>query len=115
MADKTKHSGDRDATLGINASPRPRVGLVALIAGATSATFSAFVTAVLLLLNGSFVLVFLHSIAESSPAWFRREGVLQFLLFVLPLLMVVAQWLLWDLIGNWFSKRRVHKDPWNCT
>jgi len=94
---------------------RPRAGLSAFLGGTVSAFSMAVVTGFLLLVNGSFVLVFLHSISETGPAWIRREDVLQFALFVVPLLMVVAQWMIWDRVRGLLSKRYVENDPWNST
>ena len=94
---------------------RPRAGWLAVVGGFASALGTALITGFLLLVNGSFTLVFLTVVAQSGPKWFSREDVMQFLLFVIPLLMVVGQWLLWDLIWGALPRRDADGDPWNCT
>lgn len=94
---------------------RSRASWSAMFCGAVAALAGAVVTGFLLLINGSFVLVFLHAVAETGPEWFRRKGVLQFALFVLPPLIVVVQWMIWDLVRGLFGRRVTDKEPWNST
>ncbi len=86
-----------------------RAGLGVTLASAAMALFAALVSGWLLLINGSFVLVFLHTLAEDAPEWFRRKGTMQFALFVLPLLMLVAQWMVWDVLRGLLGRRGVEK------
>ena len=69
---------------------------MAVIAGIASGLLSAVATAFLLLINGSLTLVVLGSVATSTPTWLVREGFLQFILFLTPLVMVVIEWMVWD-------------------
>ncbi|TWU06406.1 hypothetical protein [Stieleria varia] len=67
----------------------------------------AFVTAVLLLLNGSLVLALLNRVAKDLPMWMRRPGFLQFALFSLPVVLVVLEWILFDYLRSLFRKREM--------
>jgi len=82
-----------------------RVGLTTLLASTGSALLSALVTAVMLLINGSFVSVLLSAFASSGPEWLARPGVLQFILFVAPLMMVVVEWMILDTVADLFVRR----------
>ncbi len=77
-----------------------RPGFVATTAGLLSGLLSAAVTALLLLINGSLVLVLLGSFASTAPAWLVREGFLQFILFSVPLVLVALEWMIWDAFHN---------------
>lgn len=87
---------------------------MAIFFGIASATTSALVTALLLLLNGSLTLVLLQSLVQGGGL-LRREGVLQFALFVVPLLLVAAQWMAWDALCRLFIRDDSEKAPWNST
>ena len=87
--------------------------LTALLAGCILATISAFITGALLLLNGGIVLMTLNQSSGDFPIWMRKPEVLQFLLFFLPLVLVVTEWIAWDafrwLIGNLLRRFRKYE------
>jgi hypothetical protein len=101
---------DRQPAIRHTRTPSPpqrlaRAGVWVTLGSAAMALIAALVSGWLLLINGSFVLVFLHTVSQDGPEWFRRKGTMQFALFVLPLLMLVAQWMIWDLLRGLFSRR----------
>lgn len=73
-------------------------------AGIASALLSALATGFLLLVNGALVLVLLGSAVSVTPPWLSRDGVLQFLLFLVPLLLVVLEWMIWDFVCGFFYR-----------
>lgn len=81
-----------------------RSGFFAIIGGTTSALLSALVSAVLLLVNGSVTLVLLGSLVDAEPEWFHGPGLLQFALFTLPLVMLVAEWMAWDFFSGLLAR-----------
>lgn len=83
-----------------------RPGIAAYVAAAATALFSAGVTALMLLINGSLVLVVMSAFSSAGPDWSHRPGFLQFVLFSAPLALAVLQWMLWDLISGFLSRRR---------
>ncbi|MEL6110629.1 MAG: hypothetical protein AAFU85_31875 [Planctomycetota bacterium] len=82
----------------------PRLGVLAVSAGIVSALLSALATGFLLLINGALVLVLLGSAASITPPWLSRDGVLQFLLFLIPLVLVVVEWMIWDFVSGFFGR-----------
>jgi hypothetical protein len=77
--------------------------------------WTAVVAALLLLLNGSFALVVLRVMIDSGPAWLERPGPMQFALFVLPLVLLVVEWVAWDIVRGLFQRRETDVDPWKST
>ena len=96
-------------------SSEPKSGFYAIRGGVSVAFFSAFVTALLLLVNGSLALILMESLAGSGPDWMYRKGLLQFALFTFPLLMVVAQWIVWDFVRGLLTRDTSAEDRWNST
>jgi uncharacterized membrane protein YhdT len=76
-----------------------------LPAGCLIALGSVALTCLLLLLNGSLVLAILDSIPSTAPSWAKKPEFLQFLLFLLPVLMVVVQWIVIDYVRSRFRRR----------
>ncbi|WP_149499422.1 hypothetical protein [Roseiconus lacunae] len=73
-------------------------GFFSLVMLALSVTFMAAITSVMLFLNGSLTLFALHWIVDDHPEWAERRSIFQFVLFTVPLLLVVAEWFAWDLL-----------------
>ncbi len=82
-----------------------------MLAGAAGAIGFALFTGLLLLINGTAVLVFFGALVDAQPAWAERKGLIQFGLFALPLGMVVVEWLVWDFLCGvlWRGGRRSGK------
>ncbi|MEO1527495.1 MAG: hypothetical protein AAFX06_18865 [Planctomycetota bacterium] len=75
-----------------------------IVAGIASALLSAVATALLLLMNGAIVMVLLGSTFTFSASWMARDGMLQFMLFFIPLLLVVVEWMIWDVVQAVFVR-----------
>ena len=88
----------------MNDPQQPRPGTIALSAGIVSALVSALITAALLLINGALVMVALGSVNAVTPPWMARDGILQFLLFSIPLVLVVIEWMIWDVLYEFFQR-----------
>lgn len=90
-------------------SSRPtesKIGIPAIIASLVHGMAIACVTALLLLVNGSLVLLLLKGFSRSTPEWLQGPSLLQFILFTVPVIMVIAQWMVWDALRNLFSRSR---------
>jgi hypothetical protein len=57
---------------------------------------SAGITCVLLFLNGAVVMAVLRVLSSSGAQWARKPSVMQFLLLLIPVVLVVLQWMLLD-------------------
>lgn len=82
---------------------KPHSGLFAILIGTLAAILFALLSALLLLLNGSLTLILLGSLANVGPDWIHQPGMLQFALLTLPLVMLVAEWMVWDFFCGLFS------------
>lgn len=73
---------------------------------------SAAATCGLLFINGSLVLAILQVIDAAGFPWLRdQEGLSQFVLFVVPVALVVIQWMMIDYVRTRFRSRdSVHVD-----
>ncbi|WP_153557626.1 hypothetical protein [Roseimaritima sediminicola] len=58
----------------------------------------AAVTGVLLYVNGAMSLAVLRALSQSGPQWLRDPRAVQFLLFAMPVLLLVLQWMVFDLV-----------------
>lgn len=74
-------------------------------AGCVFALTVALVTGILLLLNGALVLALLKQTSNQLPQFVRKPQILQFLLFFLPVVLAVAEWILLDAIRALFRRR----------
>jgi predicted ABC-type sugar transport system permease subunit len=74
--------------------------------GCLTAMVSAVLTCGLLFVNGSLVLAVLESLEESGLSLVRGEGFSQFMLFAMPVGLVVIQWMMIDYVRTRFSQRR---------
>lgn len=81
----------------------------ALPAGCLFAIGSAAVTAVLLFVNGSLVMAMLLTAEGLRWEWVHDPRVTQFLLFSLPLVLAILQWMAIDYVRSRF--RRPPQDP----
>lgn len=77
----------------------------ALASGCVVALSSALLTCLLLFINGSLVWALLSALAKSGPSWLARPESSQFLLFLVPVLLVVAEWMMIDYVRTRFSRR----------
>ncbi|NNE00031.1 MAG: hypothetical protein HKN47_22150 [Pirellulaceae bacterium] len=83
--------------------PAARTGV---LPGCLFALTSALVTCAMLFVNGSLVLAFLKAFSKSGFQWAREPGVMQFLLLLIPVLLVVIQWKMIDYIRGRFRRYR---------
>ena len=67
---------------------------------------SAAVTCVLLLFNGALVIATIDNLPRETPDWVRKPEFTQFMLFLMPVAMVVIEWIFLDYIMNLFRSRR---------
>lgn len=86
-------------------APGRREGRSAVTFGCLAALASAMLTCGLLFVNGSLVLAILEVLENSGLSLGSEQGVGQFLLFALPVALVVAQWMMIDYVRTRFSKR----------
>lgn len=78
--------------------PRQRSAASGVGPGCLYAATSTVVTCVLLFINGSMVTAIYAAVAETGPAVMHDPRLLQFVLFVGPVLLVVAQWVMIDYV-----------------
>jgi hypothetical protein len=78
---------------------------VAVAGGCLAALGSAVLTCLLLFVNGSLVLAILDVLDGDGMRWLDEQGLSQFLLFVVPVALVVIQWLMIDYVRTRFSSR----------
>lgn len=76
-----------------------------MAAGCLYSLAVAIVTGMLLLVNGSLVLVFVKAMARSGSTIASRPDVAQFLLLSIPVVMVVFEWKLIDYFWSRFVRR----------
>ena len=65
---------------------------------------SALVTCVMLFINGSLVLAFLAAFSKFGPDWMRNPSFAQFMLYLVPVLLAVAQWMMIDYVRSRFQR-----------
>ncbi|QDT10102.1 hypothetical protein K239x_20560 [Planctomycetes bacterium K23_9] len=70
------------------------------------ATFSALITCGLLFINGALVLAVLRAFSRSGADWARDVRLMQFLLLLVPVILVVLQWKLLDYLRYRFRRTR---------
>ena len=66
---------------------------------------SAVLTGFMLFINGSLVLAVLSALARTGPSWASHPELSQFALFLVPVLMVVAEWMMIDYVRTRFRHR----------
>lgn len=80
-----------------------------LPAGCLFALVSAAVTCLMLLINGALVMAILDSIPNTAPTWARKPEFVQFMLFLVPVLLVVVQWMMIDYVRSRFRQRNLQR------
>ena len=71
-----------------------------LVGGCLIAFASAMLTGLMLFINGSFVWALLSAFAKAGPPWASKPEFMQFILFVVPVLLVVAEWIMIDYVRS---------------
>lgn len=66
--------------------------------GCLFVTLSASVTALMLLLNGSLVMAIVTALVNNDVPFVSNEKFSQFLLFTIPVLMAIGQWIMIDYV-----------------
>jgi hypothetical protein len=74
-------------------------------AGCAIGMGSALFTCVLLYLNGSFVLAVISALNRAGDNWLKDEKVAQCVLFLVPVILVVIEWMMIDYIRTRFVRR----------
>ncbi|TWU43319.1 hypothetical protein Q31b_23580 [Novipirellula aureliae] len=83
--------------------PRADVAL-----GCAATILSVAITCVLLFFNASFVMALIKLLEPVLPIWARTAGATQFLLFLIPVILLVAEWMLIDFIRSRFRVTKPH-------
>ena len=65
----------------------------------------ALVACTLLFINGGMVLAVFRGLADSLPDQFSNQRMVQFVLFVAPVVLLVLQWMAWDFLVRVFRRR----------
>jgi len=78
-----------------------------MTAGCVMAFASALLTCLMLFINGSLVMAVLTALARSGPSWTSRPEFSQFMLFIVPVLLVVAEWIMIDYVRTRLTQRRI--------
>lgn len=73
--------------------------------GCVMALGSALLTCLMLFVNGSLVMAILTAIASSGPTWLSKPEFSQFMLFLVPVLMVIAEWMMIDYLRARLGQR----------
>ncbi len=101
----TGHESLRETRSTRSVAPSRTEGQAAIALGCLAALASAVLTCCLLFVNGSLVLAILDVLETSGLSLVREEGFSQFVLFSMPVALVVAQWMMIDYVRTRFSKR----------
>jgi uncharacterized membrane protein YhdT len=76
-----------------------------MTAGCLLGLASAAVTCVMLFVNGSLVMAVLSAFAEAGPSWASEPAFSQFTLFLVPVLLVVVEWMMIDYVRTRFKSK----------
>ncbi|MGI9473563.1 MAG: hypothetical protein ACR2NZ_18620 [Rubripirellula sp.] len=76
-----------------------------MTAGCVMAIGSALLTCLMLYINGSLVMAVLTAMARSGPAWASNPQFSQFMLFLVPVILVIAEWTMIDYVRTRFVRR----------
>lgn len=76
-----------------------------MAAGCLLALGSALLTCLMLFINGSLVMALLGAFAAAGPSWIAKPEFSQFMLFLIPVVLVVIQWMMIDYVRTRFSQR----------
>jgi hypothetical protein len=69
-----------------------------MTAGCVTTFASALLTCLMLFINGSVVMAVLTAISRSGPSWASKPEFSQFMLFIVPVMLVVAEWMMIDYV-----------------
>tara|TARA_R110002167_G_scaffold339660_1_gene547502 strand:+ start:29 stop:343 length:315 start_codon:yes stop_codon:yes gene_type:complete len=72
--------------------------------GCAATLGSVVVTCVLLFFNASFVMALLTAAESNFPIWAKNAEASQFILFTMPLVLVVMQWMIIDYARSRFRR-----------
>ena len=87
----------------MNKQPSDELGVVT--AGCAIGIGSALFTCFLLYLNGSLVLSVISALSQADETWQKNEQVVQCVLFLVPIILVVIEWMIIDYIRTRFVRR----------
>lgn len=76
-----------------------------MTAGCVMALGSSLVTCLMLYINGALVMAILAALSRSGPSWSSRPEFSQFMLFIIPVLMVIAEWVMIDYVRTRLTQR----------
>jgi hypothetical protein len=71
-----------------------------LTGGCLIAFASAMLTGLMLFINGSFVWALLAVFVKSGPSWASKPEFMQFILFIVPVFLVVPEWIMIDYVRS---------------
>ena len=83
----------------------PKTESLRVTSGCLFGAFSALITAVMLLVNGSFVMAVLTVLANNHVPFVSNMKFSQFLLFTIPVLMAIGQWMMIDYVRTRLLRR----------
>ncbi len=66
--------------------------------GCVFAMLSALLTSLMLFINGSLVMAILSALQQAGPGWASNPQLSQFLLFTLPVVFAIIQWMMIDYV-----------------
>ena len=67
---------------------------------------TALLTGAMLFINGSVVLAFLKAFGSSGSEWARDPRIMQFLLLLVPVILVVIEWVVIDYVRSRIRRYR---------
>ncbi len=76
-----------------------------LAGGCLIAFASAMLTGAMLFINGAFVWAILSVVTKAGPSWVSKPELSQFVLFVFPVLLVIAEWMMIDYVRSRLGHR----------
>lgn len=87
----------------MNKPPTDELGVVT--AGCAIGIGSALFTCFLLYLNGSLVLAVISALNRAGENWLADEKIAQCVLFLVPVILVVIEWMMIDYVRTRFVRR----------
>jgi hypothetical protein len=87
----------------MNKQPSDEMGVAA--AGCAIGIGSALFTCLLLYLNGSLVLAVISALNKTGDSWLKDESLAQCVLFLVPVVLVVIEWMMIDYVRTRFVRR----------
>jgi len=64
----------------------------------------AAMACLLLFINGGMVMAFFEAATETGPRWLRNKQLMQFTLFVAPVVLLILQWMIFDFVRRVLRK-----------